>query len=160
MSSADTPDPDIEERKLKLEHAKLKMEGQRTLLTAGSVSVSLLAACGTIIYGLWSTHEQAKLAFELEAARSVMSAPNPDEAKGRAMFFAKLFPHRLPSNFSADVNPADYSSRPMGVEDARMDYFKTVAPKLTADEALRLWAVLYTDEWARQPAVQAVVAGK
>jgi hypothetical protein len=138
---------EIERRKLDLERRKVEIELSKTKWTAVSVMVPLLAGIGTVGFGLWSTREQAKSAFEVEVAKSILSAPTPSEAAGKADFFMKLFPGKLPATFAGQV---DYVSFDAGEVAAKKLLFEMMAKKLDPGDSLSLWRSLFPDdEWAR-----------
>jgi len=139
----------LEEEKLELERYKAKLEASKAKWTAVSVAIPVVVALLTVAYGFWSARETARLQFQLEAAKSVMAAPNEENAANRLIAYKKFFPNELPSSFAIPKDPLEER---VGVADAKKEFFKTVAsiPGMTTQKALTIWIALFSDEWARE----------
>jgi hypothetical protein len=138
----------MDEQLYEIELLKLKLERSKMKWTAASIFVPLLAALATVAYGFWSTAKQAELAFQLEAAKSVMQVQSPSDAKARAKMLNAMFPQLLPETFSSSFNaaslPEDYY---------KFEFAKLVAGRgLTAPQTAELWRTLFAnDVWAKVP---------
>ena len=86
-----TVDPDIEERKLKIEERKLEIEILKARWTAISVIVPILITVITVGWGIASINQQAKLNFQLEAAKTIMTAQTYGDQVARATFLKENF---------------------------------------------------------------------
>jgi len=140
---------EIEAKRLRIEEQKLAIERGKAKWTAASIVIPLLAAMATVAYGFWSTKEQAELNFRLEAAKSIMQAPNPVDAVGRVRFLTATFPDRLPSNFFTSVdNPYRFGTYPSSV---LFDFIKLLSPRLNPSQTLELWNIVFDDGWAKNP---------
>jgi hypothetical protein len=130
----------MDEQLYEIELLKLKLERSKMKWTAASIFVPLLAALATVAYGFWSTAKQAELAFQLEAAKSVMQVQSPSDAKARAKMLNAMFPQLLPETFSSSFNAASLPA-------------KLVAGRgLTAPQTAELWRTLFAnDVWAKVP---------
>jgi len=142
---------EIEKEKLAIEIRKLSLEHSKARWTAFSVVVPLIAAIGTVFFGLWSAHEQALSNFQLEAAKSIMQAPSPDEAVNRGRFFSALFPNKIPANF---VQPANALKMGIGGGDdtpSKKEFIKLLAARgLNPKQTAELWRTIFDlDEWAK-----------
>ena len=141
-----------------IELAKLAVERQKVKWTAISVMVPLLAAIGTVAFGIWSTHEQEKFNFQLEAAKSVMQAPNLSEALGRTKLFTRLFADRLPEGFFREVDLTGIAQRGDPMLEPKAGFVNTVASKgLSPLETAQLWHAMFKEDWSNNPEVMAII---
>lgn len=148
MSDILDPTPDYEKEKLEIERQKLVLESRKVEIelskskwTGISVAASLFAALGTIVYGLYSTNHQAQTAFEVELAKVIAGSDSPGEALGRAQFFMKLFPNRLPKTFIGEVEVAGGASK-LAVQ-TKVKLFEALSEKLDEDRAFSLYRKLF-----------------
>jgi len=150
----------LEQKRLEIETQKLDLERSKAKWTAISVVVPLLAATATVAYGFWSTQKQSELNFQLEAAKSIMQAPNPNEALGRAEFFTQIFPGRLPNNFIKPTDTTKYHTATDTSVAPKMEFIRTLANAgLSADQIAELWRTMFFgDEWAKEEQLLALLA--
>jgi hypothetical protein len=145
---------EIERQKLQLEKFKIRGEARRTIWTSVSVIIPLLAALATVAFGFWSTKEQAKSQFRLEAVKAIMSAPTPAESVDRAELLMGLFPSEM-EGFTAQH---DWSDRPNAwLIRSQKELFNAIASKeMKPTQILDLWIALFPgDEWAKEPSIRA-----
>jgi hypothetical protein len=142
----------LDRRTVEVAEETLRVQKRQVWIQAGAAVLPMMALIGTIAYGSWALQRQADEQFRLEIAKAIIQAPNPNNAVGRAAFYAKVFPGRMPPNLASKVSVDEYSSD----VDSRLDFLKTVADRgLTPEETARLWTVLFSDEFARGPEVAA-----
>lgn len=132
---------EIERQKLALESRKVEIELSKSKWTAISVMVSLIAALGTIVYGLYSTNHQSQTAFEVELAKAIASSESPGDALGRARFFMKLFPNRLAKTFISDVE-VTYGPSNLAIQ-TKAKLFEALSKQLDEQRTLDLYKRLF-----------------
>jgi hypothetical protein len=154
---SDSNNEAFEREKLKIEHQKLELEFRKARWTSLSIGVPVMAAIITAAFGFWSTYQTAKLQFKLKAAESVMQAPNPANAVGRAQFLMELFPGEL-TKFARDADPEKYT----GDTDpqVKIELLKLFAGKTdSAADILAVWQALFPgDSWAKDAELAKTVA--
>jgi hypothetical protein len=138
-----------DDKRLEIELQKLVIERTKVKWTAISVIIPLLAAIGTVAFGIWSTHEQETFNFQLEAAKSVMQAPNVTEALGRTKLLNRLFSDRLPQGFLKEIDNPDFAKRSDMTLEPKAHFIITVSNRgLNPLETAQLWHALFKDEWS------------
>jgi hypothetical protein len=149
-------DPNLEKEKLQIEREKLKLEQEKTNLeyskarwTAGSIIVSVVAAAGTIGFGLWSTYKQAESQFQVEVAKSIMQGTTTYDMAGRLEFYKRIFPGRLPPTFAQ--SPTKVESEDSLILAGKKEFFRTVVSReMSPTQALDLWVALFPgDKWPK-----------
>src|ERR1700733_8321100 len=143
---------------LQIELEKLTIEKQKIKWTAISVMIPLLAAIGTVAYGIWNTHELEKANFQLEAAKSVMQAPSLSDSLGRAKLLTKLFPDKLPKNFFPEIDLTGIAIKGDTTLGPKANFVNAVASKgLSPLETARLWHSLLKEEWSNDAEGMALI---
>lgn len=145
----------IEREKLLLERTRIRGEERRTVWTSISVVVSLLAALGTVIFGVWSIKEQAKIQFRTEALKSIMAAPSETERMDTAEQLQQMFPHEM-EGFAPTIK--DRPDAHVLAEQRAL--FNALAQKqdLKAPEVLALWLAIFPDmDWVKRPEIKAAI---
>jgi hypothetical protein len=147
---------DIERQKLDVEREKLKLERTKARATGWSIAVSVLAAAGTIGFGLWSSYKQAESQFQLEVAKSVMQGTTSADIVGKLEFFRRIFPERLTA---FGKSPTEVNSDFAFSIEAKKEFFRTaVSRDMSATQALELWIALFPgDNWPKSDEVATAI---
>jgi hypothetical protein len=149
----------IEYKKLELEERKLDLEKWKARWTIFSIAVPLLAVLGTIIYGLFSTAQQARITFQLEAAKEVMQSTSYGDAVSKAILFKEVFPDRLPPKFMDRLSLKEFPDAPN--VSAKWNFLQVISARgLRPDQTAKLYRVLFPDDdhWSNSPGVNDVLA--
>jgi hypothetical protein len=101
---------EFERQSILVEREKLQVERYKARWTAFSLAVPLFAAVLTIAFGIWSSYQQSKSAFEIKAAELVMSTDFPQVTAGKAATLQTLFPRKLSPDFARAFDPDTVSS--------------------------------------------------
>jgi hypothetical protein len=150
---------DIENKKLEIEQRKLEIELSKVKWTAISIAVTILAALGTIAYGVYSIAEQATLTFQLEAAKSVIASKNTAAAVSQADFLRDVFSDSLPPHFLAKLDVKNFPDAPNVA--AKWDFLQLLSSRgLKPDQTAQLYHVLFPDDnsWANTDAINDLLA--
>jgi hypothetical protein len=149
---------EIEKRKLEIEERKAEIENLKVKWAAISIAVTMLAALGTIAYGVYSIGQQAKLTFQLEAAKTVMASKNTAGAITQANFLRDVFSDNLPPKFLSKLDLRDFPDAP-NVE-AKWEFLTLVSSRgLKPDQTAQFYRVLFPDDkWADTAAINDLLA--
>jgi hypothetical protein len=138
----------IEREKLALEERKFEEEKQKKIWTAISTAAPLVTLVGTVAWGVYSLNETARRQFELEAAKTIMSATTPKESLDRLTMFKSMFPEKIPWKLDLDI-PDSTKIR------AQMELFRAMSARDSdPSRALDVWIALFGDDWAESPALR------
>ncbi len=139
----------IEEQKIALEREKLLVEHVKARWAAVAAVLPIVAALGTIIYGVWSLRETAITQFQMKLAEIALSAPDPGQAQNRARIVANWFRGSFPTDVQQrlqNFKPEEYGNVDA---DSKKELFKAIAQH--PDHGMELvaaWKVLFPgDEW-------------
>lgn len=148
----------------KLEREKLEVERMKAWITGASYMVPLMVAALSFALGVRNQAEQSRLQresqektalaqFELKAAEIVLAEKGPVGLLNKARALKALFPHRLPEDFVAQFNPADYEgSKGEGTVEAKLKFFELVSKVPGRErEFAELWRALFPgDKWTER----------
>jgi hypothetical protein len=138
----------IERDKLDFEKTKLASEEKRATWTKISVGVPLFAVLATVVFGFWSTREQAKSQFKLEIAKAVMSAPTIAEGFDRLRLVKGFFPADA-ADVVMELSVEDKRSDAFVVPSQRELFRAMVAHDMKPRQILDLYKALFPeDDWA------------
>jgi len=157
-----------------LEQAKLRLEERKALYAAIAGVVPLLAAIGTIAFGVWSVRTQARLtaqaraeeakqaehlraqealdSFRLKAAELVLAAPGATEARNRSLLLRQLFPDRLEPDFGNSIDAKELGR--LQLPQGPIELLRLIASNPEhKDIVIRSWVAIFGgDDFARQAA--------
>jgi hypothetical protein len=148
---------EIEKLKLEIEKQKLSNEVIRTKWTIISIGVSSLSIIATIVWGVYSLGQQAKSAFQLEAAKAVMAVRTYGDQVSQASFLRENFPEQLGESFFPMLDIKTFpDARNVS---AKMEFMKLIVSSgLNAEETAKLYNVLYPDDkWAQTEPLQTLL---
>ena len=150
-------DASTRRRMLAIEEEKLRIQRRQVTFQGLTIGVPLLALALSIFDAGRRLDREARIQFELEAAKAIMQAEGPAAATGRARVYEQMFPGRLPANFADRIDLRPYRNERTG----RLEFIKTVAGRgLSPSETAHLWAALFPgDRFPRSPQVEAVLTG-
>jgi hypothetical protein len=153
----DIHQPNVELQKLAIEWDKLDLERKKARWTFWSIIVSVVAAAGTIGFGLWSTYKQAESQFQVEVAKSIMQGTTTYDMAGRLEFYKRMFPERVPPTFAQ--SPMEVKSEDSLILAGKKEFFRTVVSReMSPTQALDLWVALFRGEvWPKSDNVAAAL---
>jgi hypothetical protein len=93
----------LEEQKLQLARDQLQLEKRKSFWTPVSVMVSVLAAAGTISYGLYSVKATARSQFAIKTAELIFSSNDGGQMFAKAHIMADFYGDELPDSFQAKL---------------------------------------------------------
>jgi hypothetical protein len=149
----------IEEKKLGIEGKKLHLEIVKAKWTAVSIVLPVLVIAATITWGVIATRLQAKLTFQLEAAKTVMTADTYADQVTRATFLRDNFPDQLGDDFLKKLDLRDFPDAPNVA--AKIRFVDLIAARgLTPEETAELYHILFSDDdsWWRRDEVLAILS--
>jgi hypothetical protein len=144
----------IEKERLELEKLKILHEDSRIKWTAISVLVSLLAALATVVFGFWSTNQQAKSNFKVELMKTIMTPDSISESVRRARFLAfmfKDFNDNLANFENAHKSEEKWQNYNVDISKRKEELIRIMAPQgLCANQVLALWNELFGEDWTKR----------
>jgi hypothetical protein len=112
---------DLEERRLSIEQAKLRVEWWKVWLTPVSILASTIIGAVTVTSSFWSQQRRAEAEFQLEqrraasefelkAAEIVMNATGPTGTLNKARALTALFPSHFSADFASAFTPKNFQA--------------------------------------------------
>lgn len=167
--------PSAEEQRLALDRDRLEFEKQKFAVetkrendefqkekiqqywSEASTMVPVIAALLTLVYGIWSFRETAKLQFFIKAAEIAFAGKTPEAVENRAKLLKKIFGKRLPNDFPPTIEAGEHGG---GKEPPEMKIaFVEMLLKYPeqGQKILSLWTTLFGDSWLEK--VEPVLTG-
>ena len=154
-------DQTVHEFNRSIEKEKLEIERLKSWITGISYTVPLMVAAVSFLLGVRNQAEQSRLQresqektslaqFELKAAEIVLAERGPVGTLNKARTLKAIFPRRLPEDFVAKLNPADFQSKTgEGSLEAKIKFFEIVSKETNSQKELALlWRKLFPgDTW-------------
>jgi hypothetical protein len=150
--------PSLDAKALDIELQKLTLERTKVRWTAISVMIPLLAAIGTVAFGIWSTRQQEQSSFQLEVAKSVMTASSPSEAIFRRDMLSRTFADRLPPKFLPKIDLTGIADKGPENADAKAHFVELVASRgMSPLETAKLWHSVFKEPWSDDPDAMVII---
>jgi hypothetical protein len=134
----------------KRENDKLQNERTQQYWSSASAIVPIIAALLTLVYGIMSLRETAKLQFFIKAAEIAFAGKTPEAVENRSKLLKKIFGTRLPDNFPPQFDPGEHGGGKEPPE-GKVPFVEMLLKYPGQDQKiLGLWTELFGDAWLKR----------